>query len=119
MSRIKDLSNKRTLRIKRKRRIRGSIFGTAELPRLSITKSNKYLLAQAINDVDGVTLASINSKDMKLRVNKTNAIVIGKAMAENLAKNNVSEVVFDRNGYLYHGVVAEFANSLRNNGIKV
>jgi large subunit ribosomal protein L18 len=119
MSRIKDLAKKNALRIKRKKRVRGSIFGTAEKPRVSIFKSNKYVSAQAINDVEGVTLAAVSSKAMGLNVNKENAVKVAAQLAENLKAAGIEAVVYDRNGYLYHGVVAAFADSLRENGIKL
>lgn len=119
MSRIKDLAKKNALRIKRKKRVRGSIFGTAEKPRVSIFKSNKYVSAQAINDVEGVTLAAVSSKAMGLNVNKENAVKVAAQLAENLKAAGVESVVYDRNGYLYHGVVAAFADALRENGIKL
>ena len=119
MSRIKDLAKKNALRIKRKKRVRGSIFGTAEKPRVSIFKSNKYVSAQAINDVEGVTLAAVSSKAMGLNVNKENAVKVAAQLAENLKAAGIESVVYDRNGYLYHGVVAAFADGLRANGIKL
>ena len=119
MSRAKDLARKNSLRIKRKKRVRGSIFGTAEKPRVSVFKSNKFISAQAINDVEGVTLASVSSQAMNLRVNKENAVKVAAQFAENLKAAGVETVVFDRNGYIYHGVVASFADALRENGIKL
>ncbi len=119
MSRAKDIAKKNALRIKRKRRVRGSIFGTAETPRVTIFKSNKYVSAQAINDVEGVTLAAVSSKAMNLSVNKENAVKVAAQFAETLKAAGVETVVFDRNGYLYHGVVAAFADALRDNGIKL
>lgn len=119
MSRIKDLAKKNALRIKRRKRVRGSIFGTAEKPRVSIFKSNKYVSAQAINDVEGITLAAVSSKAMGLNVNKENAVKVAAQLAENLKTAGIETVVYDRNGYLYHGVVAAFADALRENGIKL
>ena len=119
MSREKDLAKKVALRIKRKKRVRSNIFGTAEKPRVSIFKSNKYVSAQAINDVEGVTLAAVSSKAMGLNVNKENAIKVAAQLAENLKTAGIEKVVYDRNGYLYHGVVAAFADALRENGIKL
>jgi large subunit ribosomal protein L18 len=119
MSRIKDLAKKNALRLRRKRRIRGKISGLAEKPRLSVFKSNKYFYAQAIDDVAGVTLASVDSRAMKLSVNKENVVKVAAIMAENLKAKNIETVVFDKNGYLYHGVIASFADALRDNGIRV
>lgn len=119
MSRAKDLAKRNALRAKRKKRVRGSIFGTSEKPRVSIFKSNKFISAQAINDVEGTTLASISSQNMGLRVNKENAVKVATEFAEKLKTAGIETVVYDRNGYLYHGVVASFADALRENGIKL
>jgi len=119
MSRIKDIARKNALRLRRKKRVRGKISGTANKPRLSVFKSNKYFYAQAINDVDGITLASVDSRAMKLTVSKENVAKVGATMAENLKAQNIETVAFDKNGYLYHGVVASFADALRDNGIRV
>ena len=119
MSRAKDLAKKNSLRLRRKRRVRGKINGTIEMPRLSVFKSNKYFYAQAIYDVDNVTLASVSSKAMNLTVNKENVVKVAAQMAENLKANKIEAVVFDKNGYLYHGVISAFADALRDNGIKL
>jgi large subunit ribosomal protein L18 len=119
MSRVKDIAKKNALRLKRKRRIRGKISGTAEKPRVSVYKSNKYFYAQAIDDVAGNTLASINSKALNLSVNKENVVTVGVEFAKLLQQKGIETVVFDRNGYLYHGVVKVFADTLRENGIKL
>jgi large subunit ribosomal protein L18 len=119
MSRAKDLAKKNSLRLRRKRRVRGKLSGTSEMPRLSVFKSNKYFYAQAINDVDNVTLASVSSKTMNLSVNKENVVKVAAQMAENLKANKIETVVFDKNGYLYHGVISAFADALRDNGIKL
>ncbi len=119
MSRAKDLSKKNSLRLRRKKRIRGKVSGSAAMPRLTVFKSNKYFYAQAIDDVAGNTLASVDSRAMKLTVNKENIVKVGAQLAETLKSKNIETVVLDRNGYLYHGVVANFANALRDNGIKV
>lgn len=113
----KILARKKNLRNRRKLRIRSSIFGAANKPRVSIFRSNKYLYAQAIDDQNHITLACIDGKKMQLGNNKENAREIGKVFAEVLKSKNINTVVFDRNGYLYHGVVAAFAESLRENGI--
>jgi large subunit ribosomal protein L18 len=119
MSRAKDLAKKNSLRLRRKRRVRGNISGTLEMPRLSIFKSNKYFYAQAIDDVAGNTLAAVDSRALKLSVNKENVVKVAATLAETLKSKNIESVVFDRNGYLYHGVVATFADALRDNGIKL
>ncbi|RXJ67360.1 50S ribosomal protein L18 [Halarcobacter ebronensis] len=120
MSRAKDILKKNSLRAIRKKRVRGSIpKGTAQSPRVTIFKSNRYLSAQAIDDVAGVTLVAVNSKALGLNVNKANAVKVAAQFAENLKAAGIETVVFDRNGYLYHGVIASFADALRDNGIKL
>ena len=109
---------KNKLRIQRKRRVRGKISGTAALPRVSVFKSNKYFYAQAIDDVAGVTLAAADGRKMGLKSNKEDAKKVAVAMADALKAKNIENIVFDRNGYLYHGVVAAFADALREAGIK-
>lgn len=113
----KVLRRKNALRGKRKLRVRGKIFGTAQKPRVSIFRSNRYLYAQAINDESGVTLASVDGKKLGMGNNKEEAKKIAASFAAALKEAGIAEVVFDRNGYLYHGVVASFADSLRENGI--
>ncbi len=110
---------KLSLRVKRKKRIRAKIFGTSDCPRASVFKSNRTLYVQAIDDVAGVTLASANGNKLGLKSNKEGAKELAKAFADNLKAKKIETVVFDRNGYLYHGVIAEFANALRENGIKL
>lgn len=111
------LKSKKTLNAKRKARVRGKIRGNAERPRVSIFRSNRYFYAQAIDDTLGRTLASVDGKKLGLSNNKDSAKQIAQAFAQNLKNAGISSVVFDRNGYLYHGVVASFADSLRENGI--
>ncbi|OBV28987.1 50S ribosomal protein L18 [Helicobacter sp. CLO-3] len=113
----KILESKKRLRLKRKLRIKGKLNGSAECPRISVFRSNKYLYAQAIDDVKQTTIASVDGKKLKLGNNKDNAKEIAKVFAGELSKKGISQAIFDRNGYLYHGVVAAFADSLRENGI--
>ena len=104
-----------------KKRIRKNISGTSTRPRLSVFRSNKQIYAQVIDDVNGVTITSASShvKDSTQKVNKTDqAKLIGKEIAENASKAGIKEVVFDRNGYLYHGRVKALAESARENGLK-
>lgn len=115
----KVLRQKQILKTKRKLRTRGKIFGVSTKPRISVFKSNKYFYAQAINDEAGVTLASVDGKKLGLGNNKEDAKKIASEFAASLKKAKIEEAVFDRNGYLYHGVVAAFADTLRENGIKL
>ncbi|NOX14739.1 MAG: 50S ribosomal protein L18 [Epsilonproteobacteria bacterium] len=111
------LKRKVNLRIKRKRRVRAKISGTSELVRVSIFKSNRAIYAQAIDDVNGVTLASVDGNKLGFKANKEGATQVAKVFAQTLKSKDLNKIVFDRNGYLYHGVVAAFAQSLRDNGI--
>ena len=116
---MSNLKSNRRARIKK--RIRKNISGTSTRPRLSVFRSNKQIYAQVIDDVKGVTITSASShvKDSALKVNKTDqAKLIGKEIAESASKAGIKEVVFDRNGYLYHGRVKALAESARENGLK-
>ena len=117
--RAKVLKRKLALRIKRKKRIRAKIFGTQNLPRISVFKSNRTLYVQAIDDSKAHTIASIDGKKLGIRANKEGAKKVGLEFAKILKDKKLENAIFDRNGYLYHGVVAELANSLRENGIKL
>jgi len=108
-------------RAKIKRRIRKKISGTSKVPRLSVFRSNKQIYAQLIDDVNGVTLASASSYKNKAaeKGNKSDqAAVVGKEVAEKALKAGIETVVFDRNGYLYHGRVKSLADSAREGGLK-
>ena len=115
--RTKLLKQKNALRARRIRRVRGKISGTAEMPRVALFKSNRHLYAQAIDDVNGVTLASVDGRKLGEKANKEAAANVAKVFAENLKAKGVEKVVYDRRGNLYHGVVASFAEALRENGI--
>jgi large subunit ribosomal protein L18 len=114
----KVLKSKIANRLKRKLRIRSKISGCATLPRVSVFKSNRYLSVQAIDDVTGTTLCALNSKATGHKSNKEGATALGQAFAASLKAANINAIVFDRNGYQYHGVVAAFGDSLRANEIK-
>lgn len=107
-------------RLKVKRRVRGKVSGTAECPRLSVFRSNKQIYAQVIDDLNGVTLASASSvsKDAKPMPKLEQASNVGKQIAEEAKKAGVTSVVFDRNGYLYHGRVKQLAEAAREGGLK-
>jgi large subunit ribosomal protein L18 len=112
------LKSKVANRLKRKRRIRAKISGCASLPRVSVFKSNRYLSVQAIDDVTGTTLCAAHSKVTGHKANKEGAAALGEAFAATLKEANLTNIVFDRNGYQYHGVIAAFGDSLRANEIK-
>ena len=106
-------------REKIKAHIRTKISGTAEKPRLSVFRSNTQIYAQIIDDVKGVTLAAASSLGSKDKMTKTEqAAVVGKLIAKNALEAGIKEVVFDRNGYLYHGRVKQLADAAREGGLK-
>ena len=106
-------------RLKIKAHIRTKVFGTAQCPRLSVFRSNSQIYAQVIDDNKGVTLASASSLAIKDKMTKTEkAAQVGKLIAEAAKKAGVETVVFDRNGYLYHGRVKQLADSAREAGLK-
>ncbi|MBX4209695.1 MAG: 50S ribosomal protein L18 [Mollicutes bacterium PWAP] len=111
---------KRENRKTKKLKIRASIFGTETKPRLSVFRSNKHFEAQLIDDTKGVTLASITSKKIGLKVssNKEAAAKVGKEMGAKIASLKIESIVFDRSGYIYHGRVAAFADAVREEGVK-
>jgi large subunit ribosomal protein L18 len=106
-----------------KKRIRKVVTGTKERPRLTVFRSNKQIYVQLIDDMDGKTLLSVSSMDKEI-ASKTNikkaeqAKLVGKLAAEKSKEIGVSEVVFDRNGYLYHGRVKQLADAAREGGLK-
>jgi large subunit ribosomal protein L18 len=113
--------NKVLRRAKIKRRIRKKIFGTAAIPRLSVFRSNKQIYAQIIDDTTGKTLASAGSlkhEEAQKAAKLDQAVMVGKIIAENATKAGIQAVVFDRNGYLYHGRVKSLADSARESGLK-
>lgn len=115
----KQIRRKNSLWKRRKVRVRGKISGTAEKPRISVFRSNRFFYAQAIDDVNGTTLASADGSKLKSKATKEGVAEVAKAFAETLKAKKIETAVFDRNGYLYHGVVAAFADALRENSIKI
>ena len=113
------LKRKLKIRLKRKRRVRANISGTASLPRVSVFKSNRTIYLQAIDDINAKTIVASSGVKLGIKANKEGAKKIAADFAKLLKAKKIEEAVFDRNGYLYHGVVAEVANSLRENGIKL
>ena len=113
----------REIYLKRKRRVRKNINGTGERPRLSVFRSARHIYAQVINDETGQTLVSASSVDKELRnslqgKNKTDvAALVGGLVADRCLANNIAKVVFDRNGFIYHGRIARLADSLREKGL--
>ena len=113
--------SKEQRRLRIRRRIRKRLSGTAERPRLTVFRSNKQIYAQLIDDVSGKTLAAASSlKDEAAQsVPKIEqATMVGKAIASQASAAGISEVVFDRSGYLYHGRVKSLAEAAREAGLK-
>ena len=115
-------STKQVVRFKRKRRIRSKIEGTAEMPRLSVFRSNRYLYVQLVDDAKGHTLVSASSveEELKDKVGCTieGAKALGGLVAKRALAKNISQVIFDRSGYLYHGRIKALADAARESGLK-
>ena len=106
-------------RLKIKARIRTKVCGTSECPRLTVFRSNSQIYAQVIDDTKGVTLAAASSLAITEKITKTEkAAQVGKQIAEAAKAAGVESVVFDRNGYLYHGRVKQLADAAREAGLK-
>jgi len=109
--------NKSNRRKKIRLGIRKKIKGTAQKPRLSIFRSNKHISCQLIDDVNGVTLGSANSKDAKGSGSEL-ATAVGKSIADVAKSKSIDSVVFDRGGYLFHGRVKALAEAAREGGLQ-
>ncbi|WP_185208602.1 50S ribosomal protein L18 [Chryseobacterium sp. C3] len=108
-------------RIRIKRRVRGKISGSSELPRLSVYKSNKEIYAQLIDDNSGKTLACASSREKGVDANGTKTEVsaaVGKAIAAKAIAAGIENIVFDRNGFVYHGRIKALADGAREGGLK-
>ena len=106
-------------RIKIKYRVRNTVSGTAARPRMSVFRSNKQIYDQIIDDLSGKTLAAASSLGMAEKVaKKEQAAKVGEMIAKKAQEAGITTVVFDRNGYLYHGRVKEVADAARNGGLK-
>ena len=107
---------------KRKLRIRNKLSGNSSRPRITIYKSNKYIYLQAINDEQGKTLVSISNlenENKEFKKNINGAKLLSSKFAEKLKNKKIEKVIFDRNGYRYHGVVKAIAESMRESGITI
>jgi large subunit ribosomal protein L18 len=115
--------SKKESRLRKRLRIRQKISGTNERPRMSVFKSNKQIYVQLIDDIAGITLASASSRNKEIAgkagLKKTEqAKLVGKMIAEISLSKGISNVVFDRGGYLYHGRVKQLAEGAREGGLK-
>ena len=110
---------KQERRLKIKAGIHGKISGTPNRPRLTVFRSNKQIYAQVIDDTTGRTLAAASSLKLDVKATKKEiAAKVGEMIAKNAQEAGIQTVVFDRNGYLYHGRVKELADAARNGGLK-
>jgi large subunit ribosomal protein L18 len=116
---IKSVS-RNELRKKRHMRVRNKVSGTAECPRLNVFRSNSNIFAQIIDDEKGTTLVSSSSIELKIKNggNIEGAKLVGKDIAEKAKKAGITNVVFDRGGYQYHGRVEALADAARENGLE-
>lgn len=108
-------------RERRHKRVRTKISGTAECPRLCVYRSNSNLYAQIIDDVKGITLVSASTLDKDIKTKKSNkeaAKEVGASIAKKAIEKNIKSVVYDRGGYIYHGVVKELAEAAREAGLE-
>ncbi|MFW6011864.1 MAG: 50S ribosomal protein L18 [Desulfosalsimonas sp.] len=118
-----SIQKRQAMRIKRKRRIRTKVRGTPERPRLTVFRSARHIYAQVIDDVHGETLASASSIEKQVRDRggfedkKSAAGEIGKLVAQRASEKGIETVVFDRNGYKYHGRVKAVSDGARENGL--
>jgi len=114
-------TNRKLERERRHRRVRRKISGTAECPRLCVYRSNSNIYAQVIDDVKGVTIAQASTLDKAVKTKKSNkeaAKEVGTLIAKRAIEKNIKEVVYDRGGYIYHGVVKELAEAARAAGLE-
>ena len=114
---------KRTARQRRHQRIRKHIFGSATKPRLVVTRSNRHMVAQLVDDFQGITLVSASSMEATLRESGDNKVAkaqqVGKLIAERAKAAGIETVVFDRGGNKYHGRVAAVAEGAREGGLNL
>ncbi len=113
--------DKNIQRVKRHARVRAKISGTTERPRLAVYRSNSHISAQIIDDVKGITLCAAASNEAGfdgIGSNKAAAEKVGKTIAARAAEKGITEVVFDRGGYVYHGRVSALADGAREGGLK-
>ena len=117
--------NKREARLRRKKRVKRTVRGTTERPRLTIFRSSKHIYAQIIDDTTASTLVNTSSlsKDLQPQVqgkggNSGGAAIVGESIAKKALEKGIKKVVFDRNGFLYHGRVKTLADAAREHGLE-
>lgn len=118
----RSTSTKQTVRFKRKKRIRANMEGTAERPRLSVFRSNKHIYVQLVDDVKGQTMVAASTSEENLKEKLGGSVegakTVGGLVAKRALAKNISMIVFDRSGYLYHGRIKALADAARENGLK-
>jgi len=114
--------DKNATRKKRHSRVRAKLSGTSARPRLNVFRSNKHIYAQIIDDMSGVTIASASTLDKEISLESTANVEaaqkVGELVAKRAVEKGISEVVFDRGGYLYHGRIQALADAARENGLQ-
>ena len=113
--------NRREERTRRHKRVRNKISGTTECPRLAVYKSNSNIYAQIIDDTKGMTLVSASTLDKEVKTKKANkeaAKEVGTLIAKRALDKKIETVVYDRGGFIYHGVIKEIAEAAREAGLK-
>jgi len=114
-------TNRKLERERRHKRVRTKISGTADCPRLCVFRSNSNIYAQVIDDTKGVTLAQASTLDKEVKTKKSNkeaAKEVGNLVAKRAIEKNIKTVVYDRGGYIYHGIVKELAEAAREAGLE-
>lgn len=113
--------NRKLERERRHRRVRRKVSGTAECPRLCVYRSNSNIYAQVIDDEKGVTIAQASTLDKAVKTKKSNkeaAKEVGTLVAKRAIEKNIKNVVYDRGGYIYHGIIKELAEAAREAGLE-
>ena len=114
-------TNRKLERERRHKRVRTKISGTSECPRLCVYRSNSNIYAQVIDDVNAVTLVSASTLDKEVKTKKSNkeaAKEVGALIAKKAIEKNIKTVVYDRGGYIYHGIIKELAEAAREAGLE-
>ena len=114
-------TNRKLERTRRHKRVRTKVSGTAERPRLCVYRSNTNIYAQIIDDVAGNTLVSASTLDKEIKLKYSNVAAakeVGSLIAKRATEKNIKSVVFDRGGYIYHGVIKELAEAAREGGLE-
>ena len=114
-------TNRKLERERRHKRVRTKISGTAECPRLCVFRSNKNITVQVIDDTKGITLVSASTLDKEVKTKKSNkeaAKEVGTLIAKRAIEKNIKTVVYDRGGYIYHGIIKELAEAAREAGLE-